>query len=150
MPHAGGQKLLPRFRIAVAIIRRIVRRTVGIARPQVAPRLSLVDTRPDLAARQKGGIDEAPVAKRSQRRCIIVEMVGLPAHGRFPCKAEPVECLVDALLEGGRTAGLVDIFDPSKSRPPAAAAMSRLRKAESAWPRCNGPFGLGAKRKIGF
>src|SRR5262249_60560219 len=38
----------------------------------------------------------------------------------------------------------------SSSRPPAARAISKLTRAESAWPRCRKPFGLGAKRKTGM
>ena len=38
----------------------------------------------------------------------------------------------------------------SRKRPSARCAHSLLSIAESAWPRCNSPFGLGAKRKTGL
>src|SRR5690606_27860286 len=34
----------------------------------------------------------------------------------------------------------------SRKRPPRSFARSCATIAEKAWPRCNGPFGLGAKR----
>ena len=87
--------------------------------------------------------------QRRQRRAVLVEMRGLPPHRLLPLEAEPGEVFSDRRLELGPAARRVDVLDAQQEPPACARAMSKLSSADSAWPRCRGPFGLGAKRKTG-
>lgn len=95
----------------------IERSAVRIARPKRAIRFRNSNFMRKIAARAKAGIDDALCLQRSERRRIILHVLGLTPHWLFPIETQPMQ----RVLNGGDMlwpAALgVDILDAQQETP---------------------------------
>lgn len=107
--------------IQMPLFGRIERRAIRIARPGAGFPLIGLNPRPDLAAGEEGGVDDAALDQAIQGLTIKAEMLGLATDRLFEANAEPVEIGKDRGLEFGGAAGDIDIFEPQQQAPAACA-----------------------------
>ena len=88
-------------------------------------------TRKEIAeeiARAEAGIEQALFVERLQRRRVVGEMLGLPAHRFLEREPEPAEIVLDRLFVFGAASANVDVLDPQQE--PATALLRRAMRRE--------------------
>ena len=101
----------------------------------------------DMGCREQvhsAGDQRDPIGTIVDRRCQVI------ARRRFRVLAHEHDIPAEFRLRGLFAGTLVEPGERSsilsRKRPPRSFARSCATIAEKAWPRCSGPFGLGAKR----
>ena len=101
----------------IAVAGGVERRAVRVARP------GRIGRRPgDLGAAEEGRIDQPHAGQLRQCGGVVVHVLGLAAHGRLPCQAEPAQVVVYRRLVFRPAAGAVDVLDAQQEAAPGGAA----------------------------
>src|SRR5687767_4503730 len=111
MTSAARHLHVPQGLGPIALLARIERRSVGIARPSPARASSIRHLGVDDGAAEEGGIEEPEPTELVESGAIGLEALALPQHGLLPAETEPGEVLEDRRLEFLARPRPVDILD---------------------------------------
>ncbi len=98
--------------IEVAVVARVERGAVGVARPVAVPR-----RRRDLAAARERRVDQAHRAEPVEGSAVVGHVLGLAAHRLLPGEVKPAQVVKDRHLEFWPAARLIDVLDAQQEAP---------------------------------